>query len=68
MMAVIGLINVKAVRHAWHANKQDDLVAVVTFVLTLAFAPHLDKGILIGDGHEADCPLNIVCPVVPPKP
>ncbi|UCH53425.1 MAG: STAS domain-containing protein, partial [Pseudomonadota bacterium] len=50
MMAVVGLINIKAVKHAWHANKQDGIVAVVCFVLTLAFAPHLDKGILIGAG------------------
>ncbi len=50
MMAVVGLINVKAVKHAWQANKQDGVVAVVSFVLTLAFAPHLDKGILIGAG------------------
>ena len=50
MMAVVGLINVKAVKHAWQANKQDGIVAIVSFVLTLAFAPHLDKGILIGAG------------------
>ncbi|MBI3777434.1 MAG: SulP family inorganic anion transporter [Gammaproteobacteria bacterium] len=50
MMAVVGLINVKAVRHAWLANRQDGIVAVVSFVLTLAFAPHLDKGILVGAG------------------
>lgn len=50
MMAVVGLINIKAVKHAWQANKQDGIVAVVSFVLTLAFAPHLDKGILIGAG------------------
>ena len=50
MMAVVGLINVKAIKHAWQANKQDGIVAVVSFVLTLAFAPHLDKGILIGAG------------------
>jgi len=50
MMAVVGLINVKAVKHAWQANKQDGIVAVVCFVLTLAFAPHLDKGILVGAG------------------
>ncbi len=50
MMAVVGLINVKAVKHAWQVNKQDGIVAVVSFVLTLAFAPHLDKGILIGAG------------------
>jgi MFS superfamily sulfate permease-like transporter len=50
MMAVVGLINVKAVKHAWQVNKQDGIVAVVSFALTLAFAPHLDKGILIGAG------------------
>jgi SulP family sulfate permease len=50
MMAVVGLINIKAIRHAWLANKQDGIVAIVSFALTLAFAPHLDKGILIGAG------------------
>ena len=50
MMAVVGLINIRAVKHAWLANKQDGIVAVVTFTLTLAFAPHLDKGILVGAG------------------
>jgi MFS superfamily sulfate permease-like transporter len=28
MMAVVGLINVNAVKHAWQANKQDGVVAV----------------------------------------
>jgi SulP family sulfate permease len=50
MMAVFGLINVKAIQHAWKAHRQDGIVAIVSFVLTLAFAPHLDKGILIGAG------------------
>ena len=50
MLAVVGLINVKAMRHAWQANKQDGVVAIVSFTLTLAFAPHLDMGILIGAG------------------
>ncbi|MBI3575077.1 MAG: STAS domain-containing protein [Gammaproteobacteria bacterium] len=50
MVAVVGLINVKAVKHAWMANRQDGIVAVVSFALTLAFAPHLDKGILVGAG------------------
>jgi len=50
MLAVVGLINVKAIRHAWKAQRQDGIVAIVSFVLTLAFAPHLDKGILIGAG------------------
>ncbi len=50
MMAVVGLINVKAIKHAWLANRQDGIVAIVCFSLTLAFAPHLDKGILVGAG------------------
>jgi len=50
MMAVIGLINFKAIKHAWHAHKHDGIAAVVTFVATLAFAPHLDNGILVGAG------------------
>lgn len=50
MMAVVSLINIKAVKHAWQANRQDGIVAVVSFALTLAFAPHLDKGILVGAG------------------
>ncbi len=50
MMAVVGLINFKAIKHAWHAHPHDGIVAIVTFVLTLALAPHLDKGILVGAG------------------
>ena len=50
MMAVIGLINFKAIKHAWHAHKHDGVAAVVTFVATLGFAPHLDNGILVGAG------------------
>lgn len=50
MLAVVGLINVKAMKHAWQANKQDGIVAIVSFSLTLAFAPHLDMGIMIGAG------------------
>lgn len=48
MMAVFGLISVSAVKHAWRANAHDGIAAVVTFVATLGFAPHLDKGIMIG--------------------
>jgi len=50
MMAVIGLVNFKAIKHAWHAHKHDGVAAVVTFVATLAFAPHLDNGIIAGAG------------------
>ncbi|ABI57014.1 SulP family inorganic anion transporter [Alkalilimnicola ehrlichii MLHE-1] len=50
MMAVLGLVNVKAVRHAWQAKRDDGIAAVVTFSATLIFAPHLDYGILLGAG------------------
>ncbi len=48
IMAVTGLINVSAVKHAWQASRHDGIAAVVTFVATLAFAPHLDSGIMVG--------------------
>ena len=50
MMAVFGLINFSAIKHAWRANIHDGMASIVTFVCTLGFAPHLDKGILIGAG------------------
>jgi SulP family sulfate permease len=50
IMAVIGLINFGAIRHAWQANRHDGIAAAVTFGATLAFAPHLDKGIMSGAG------------------
>lgn len=50
MMAVIGLINFKAIIHAWHTHKHDGIASVVTFIATLAFAPHLDNGIMVGAG------------------
>ena len=50
IMAVIGLINFKAIHHAWLASKHDGAAAIVTFVATLAVAPQLDIGILIGVG------------------
>jgi SulP family sulfate permease len=50
MMAVVGLINFKAMRHAWQTHKHDGIAAGVTFVATLASAPHLDNGIMVGAG------------------
>jgi SulP family sulfate permease len=50
IMAVIGLVNFEAVRHAWQASRHDGIAAGITFVATLVFAPHLDNGILVGAG------------------
>jgi len=50
MMAVTGLINFKAIKHAWQAHRHDGVASIVTFVATLGFAPHLDSGIMAGAG------------------
>jgi SulP family sulfate permease len=50
IMAVIGLVNFSAVKHAWQAHKHDGIAAGITFVATLAAAPHLDHGIMVGAG------------------
>ncbi|MCC6531803.1 MAG: STAS domain-containing protein [Burkholderiales bacterium] len=49
-VAVTGLIDLRAIRHAWQAHRHDGICALVTLVATLAFAPHLDAGILLGGG------------------
>jgi len=50
MLAVVGLINVRGFIHAWQAQWHDGAISIITFISTLAFAPHLDRGILIGAG------------------
>ena len=44
------IINFTAVKHAWQANRHDGIAAIVTFIATLGFAPHLDNGIMVGAG------------------
>ncbi len=48
LTAVASLINFSALRFAWRANRHDGIAFVVTFVGTIAFAPNIDRGILIG--------------------
>ncbi|MEW5912830.1 MAG: SulP family inorganic anion transporter [Thermodesulfobacteriota bacterium] len=48
MMAVVGLINVSGFVHAWKAQWYDGAISIITFICTLAFAPHLDQGIMVG--------------------
>jgi MFS superfamily sulfate permease-like transporter len=48
MMAVIGLLNVSGFVHAWKAQRYDGIISVLSFASTLWFAPHLDKGIMVG--------------------
>lgn len=48
LLAVVGLITPGAIKHTWQASRKDGATALVTFFATLIFAPHLDKGIMIG--------------------
>lgn len=50
IVAVAGLVSFGAMRHAWQAQRQDGVAGIVTFVATLALAPQLDLGILLGGG------------------
>ena len=53
MIAVAGLINARGFIHAWRAQWYDGAISVITFVCTLVFAPHLDRGIICGGGAVA---------------
>jgi SulP family sulfate permease len=48
IMAVFGLINFKAIKYIWNANRHDGVAAIATFVCTIGFAPKLDIGIIAG--------------------
>lgn len=50
MLAVFGLVRVAPLVHAWKANRPDAVVGIATFVATLAMAPALANGILLGVG------------------
>ncbi len=48
ILAVINLIKVSPIVHAWRAQPHDAVVSVITFGLTLYLAPHLEFGVLMG--------------------
>ena len=48
MMAVINLVKVRPIIDAWKVQPHDGIVAIVTFLLTLIVAPHLETGIVVG--------------------
>lgn len=50
ILAVVNLVKVQPVIHAWKAEHQDGVISVITFVLTLILAPHLEWGIVTGVG------------------
>lgn len=48
ILAVFNLINIRGFIHAWRAQKYDGVISIITFAVTLGFAPHLEFGILTG--------------------
>lgn len=48
MVAVANLIKIEPIKHAWKVHRHDGFIAVAVFFTTLFFAPHLEKGIMIG--------------------
>ncbi|MCP3868602.1 MAG: sulfate permease [Gammaproteobacteria bacterium] len=48
ILAVVNLIKIEPVVHAWKAEPQDGVVLVITFLLTIYLAPHLEWGIVTG--------------------
>lgn len=48
MMAVFGLIRVAPLLHAWRVDRNSAVIGLVTFGATLAAAPAIANGILIG--------------------
>ena len=48
IVAVISLFHFEPFKHAWKVNPHDGFVALLTFLTTLYFAPHLEWGILVG--------------------
>ena len=48
MMAVLSLINVHSFFDAWRTQWYDGAISAITFIVTLAFAPHLEIGIGTG--------------------
>jgi len=48
IMAVIGLINFKAIFNSWKASRDDGISSLLTFITTLTFAPNIQIGIITG--------------------
>lgn len=48
VLVVFNLFDFGAMRRAWQASRDDGIAATATFVSTLAFAPNIQNGILVG--------------------
>lgn len=50
IMAVVNLVKIEPVMHAWKVQKTDAVIFVLVFILTLYLAPHLETGLFVGVG------------------
>lgn len=50
IMAVVNLVKIEPVIHAWKVQKTDAVISVLVFALTLYLAPHLETGLFVGVG------------------
>ncbi len=50
ILAVLSLIRIEPIPEAWRVSRRDGVFAVLTFLITLALAPQLHWGILVGVG------------------
>lgn len=48
MMAVFGLVRIQPLINAWHVDRNGAIIGVIAFVATLAMAPAIADGIMIG--------------------
>jgi len=48
VMALANLVNLRSLRNAWLASRDDAAAAALTFVATIAFAPQIQNGIFTG--------------------
>ena len=46
--AVINLIRIKQIKYAFRVHSHDGFIAILTFILTLILAPHLEQSIFVG--------------------
>jgi MFS superfamily sulfate permease-like transporter len=50
MMAVFGLIRISPLVNAWKVDRSGAIIGIITFIATLAMAPAIANGILLGIG------------------
>lgn len=48
IVGVLGLIDIKEMRHVWQVSRNEGIVSLLTFLLTLLLAPHLAHAVILG--------------------